>query len=105
MGQASDKAKTPSNSAPQSAGPGKPLQRQTSSQSASQTKPLHKRIDREEFMKDAQSFYGVGGAEEPASKISKLVEQLEVGCADETQKKVMGKLERKMNDVYAQTKM
>jgi len=94
-----DKAKTPTNSAPQSAGPGKPLPRQGSSQSASQSKPLHKRIDREEFMRDAQSFYGVGGGEEPASKISKLVEQLEA------QKKVMGKLDRKMNDVYAQSKM
>ena len=99
-------AKTPSHSAPQSAaGPGAALQRQASSQSASQSKPLHKRIDREEFMRDAQSFYGVCGAEEPGSKISKLVEQLEVVRADEAQKKVMGKLDRKMNDVYAQSKM
>lgn len=82
-GLAAEQAKTPSHSAPQSAGPGKPLVKQASAYSNNQSKPLHKRIDREEFMKDAQNFYGTGGsAEEPASKVSRLVEQLEVVSAE-----------------------
>lgn len=63
-------------------------------------KPLHKRIDREEYMKDVQKFYGPAAtAQEEPSKISKLIEQLD------NQRKVMEKLDRKQKDILHNTKV
>lgn len=78
------KPKTPSIAAP----PSNQVKRNSaSSQNSQQLKPLHKRIDREEYMKDVQKFYGSGPADdEPQSKISKIVEQLEVITYDQEPK-------------------
>lgn len=72
---------------------------QVGSVSGDEHKPLHKRIDREEYMKDVQKFYGPGQqkAEEP-SKISKLIEEID------NQKKVFEKLDRKQKNVLQNSK-
>jgi hypothetical protein len=62
-------------------------------------KPLHKRIDREEYNKDVQNFYGATHHAEAPSKISKLIEELD------NQKRVMEKLDRKQKDVLANSKI
>jgi hypothetical protein len=66
-----------------------------------QDKPLHKRIDREEYVKDVQNFYGHGPTfeENQPTKISKIIEQID------NQKKVMNQLDKKQKDVYTQTKI
>ena len=70
-----------------------PVQKSASMSNKDQ-KPLHKRIDREEYMKDVNRFYGAGPENDsrlpsgPAgeavtgpepSKISKIMESIEVG--------------------------
>lgn len=67
--------------------------------SVEEGKPLHKRIDREEYNKDVHNFYGANTQPEAPSKISKLIEELD------NQKKVMEKLDRKQKDVLIHSKL
>lgn len=73
---------------------------QDGSSQAEEPKPLHKRIDKEDYLNDVQKFYGSGQqkVEEP-SKISKLIEEID------NQRKVMEKLDRKQKNVLHNTKL
>lgn len=63
------------------------------------SKPLHKRIDKDEYVKDLQSFYGASKQLEAPSKINRLIEELD------NQKKVMEKLDRKQKDVLVNSRL
>jgi hypothetical protein len=67
--------------------------------SVEEGKPLHKRIDRDEYIKDVHSFYGAHNHSEAPSKISRLIEELD------NQKKVMEKLDRKQKDILVNSKL
>lgn len=63
-------------------------------------KPLHKRIDKEDYLNDVQKFYGSGQQQpEESTKISKLIEEID------NQRKVMEKLDRKQKNVLHNTKL
>lgn len=89
------KVKTPTSSAL----PSVVRKAQSQAGSVEDSKPLHKRIDREEYIKDVQNFYGAHTQPEAPSKISRLIEELD------NQKKVMDKLDRKQKDILVNSKL